>query len=82
MQTRIPALAPGLVLLALAGCEPPPRIATPAPPQPYLRDTQTIHDAGATKIWIIHGTGADERVILCDVDMLKQTKTALCVQWP
>lgn len=65
-------LVVALALLAVgAGCS----------PRTTLRDTQTIHDAAATRIWIIQGTGEDQFVVLCDVAMQVQTRQ-LCTKWP
>ena len=61
------------VLASLAGCAPQ---ATGT----RLRDTQTIHNPDATRIWIIHDNGNDH-VVMCDTDMFKQTKQ-LCTSWP
>lgn len=68
----LPRLALLFALAGLVGCAPQ---ATGA----RLRDTQTVHNADASRIWVIHDNG-NERVVMCDIDMLKQAKQ-LCTVW-
>ncbi len=75
-MTLRPILA--LAALALAGCaEAGPSLR----PRSVLRDTQTVHNAEATRIWIIQDPGDSQRVVMCDVDLLKSGQP-LCRQWP
>jgi hypothetical protein len=53
----------------------------PAAQASRLRDSQTIHNADATRIWIIHDVGGAEHVIYCDAALLQPTRQ-LCVRWP
>ncbi len=62
-----PTLA--LAALLLLGCAPRTR----------LSDTKTIHDAAASRIWILQDDGVDQHVVLCDVAMLQAAHT-LCMR--
>ena len=44
-------------------------------------DTKTVHNTDATRLWIVHETGGDQHIVLCDVAMF-QTTHVLCVRWP
>jgi hypothetical protein len=46
-----------------------------------LLQNKTVHNPDASRIWIVHETGGDHPVIMCDVAML-QTTRAQCVRWP
>lgn len=62
-----------IAVLSLAGCASMPG---------RLRDTATIHDAAATRVWLVHETAdGGAAVVLCDAEMLKQTHV-LCARWP
>ena len=46
----------------------------------HLVDTKTIHDATASRIWIIQDVnGEDQHVVLCDITMFQQAGT-LCMR--
>lgn len=73
---RLPLVAAAVFLMACT----PDRPAKEAGMK--LRDTQTIHDPQAQRIWIVlDGPDGNERVIFCDQAMLKET-AHLCVRWP
>jgi hypothetical protein len=87
---RKPALLAAVALLAIAGCNErtvpiPPPVTAPGGAQPNvsrIRDSGTIHNADATRVWYVE-TGADQRdrIIMCDVATL-QAHAVLCVRWP
>ncbi len=75
MPPEVPMLRRLAIALAIlttgAGCM----------PKQTLRDTTTIHNHDATRIWIVQGLGDDQFVVFCDAPMYAQTKV-LCVRWP
>ena len=68
MLRSLPILA---VVALLAGCAPNARMI----------DTKTIHNNDASRLWIVHESGGDQHIVLCDVAMLQQTHQ-LCIRWP
>ena len=61
-----------LATLSLVGCGGPDRYIR-------LQGVATVHDPAATRVWIIESSGPIDSVVLCDVEMLKQSHT-LCMR--
>jgi hypothetical protein len=72
MRNKLLAGLGGAVLVA--GCATPTTVV--------LKDSQTIHNADASRIWIVEQSPEGQKIVLCDVAMLQQTKTTLCIRWP
>lgn len=57
-------------LVALVGCAPRARFV----------DTKTVHDASASRLWIIQDIGGDDHhIVLCDIAMFQHAGT-LCMR--
>lgn len=69
---KLAALA---ALATCLGCGSDPGVRT------TIKGTETVHNADATRIWVVQQNGDIANVVLCDVEMLKQQQT-LCMRWP
>lgn len=80
MRIQRPLVVSLTALFSLLGCASGPSYGYV--PFGRVRDTATIHDAAANRVWLIHeGSVGDNYVILCDVQMLQQARS-LCARWP
>ncbi len=71
MLHQIPLRLPILTaVLALCGC---------STAQTRLHNVVTVHDPQATRVWVIEDIGGEHHVVLCDVAMLRETRT-LCMR--